>query len=233
MTTTPKNILIIGNSDGIGAAVTKALVQRGDRVVGISKSPSPLGPKGPRHEIQDVTGHEYPSVLQCLLLEFGHFDAAIYCAGIGSALKLPDLSNEAHVLNVNLLGMVKTLAELVPHWLERQSGHFIGLSSIADDLYTPDAPSYSASKAAFSNYLLSMAFKLRGQGIAVSNVRFGFVDTKMAKDEKKPLMMTTEAAVKHILWCLEKRPMQLTAPKLAGAFVRGLRWLESLRVWTT
>ena len=51
-----KNVLIIGNSDGIGAAVTKELVARGDRVVGVSRSPSPLGADGPRHEIEDVTG---------------------------------------------------------------------------------------------------------------------------------------------------------------------------------
>ncbi len=227
-----KTILVIGNSDGIGAAVTQALVDRGDQVVGISKSPSPLGPNGPRHEIQDVTAHGYPGLLECLISEVGHFDAVIYCVGIGSGLTLPDLSKEAHVFEVNLLAMVKTLEVFVPHWLERKTGHFIGLSSIADDLYNADAPSYSASKAGFSHYLLSMGFKLEKTGIAISNVRFGFVDTKMAKAEKKPLMITTEKAAGHVLSCLEKRPKQLTVPKLVGAVVHGIRWLQSFRVWT-
>jgi NAD(P)-dependent dehydrogenase (short-subunit alcohol dehydrogenase family) len=44
-----RKILIIGNSDGIGAAVTKALLDRGDRVVGVSKSPAAAGSRGARH----------------------------------------------------------------------------------------------------------------------------------------------------------------------------------------
>ena len=34
-----KRILIVGNSDGIGAATTAALVARGESVVGVSRSP--------------------------------------------------------------------------------------------------------------------------------------------------------------------------------------------------
>jgi len=228
----PKTFLVIGNSDGIGLAVTKALFARGDQVIGISKSPSPLGPNGPQHEVADVTSHAYTEVLKCLLLEVGHFDAVIYCAGIGSELELPDLSKECQVFDVNLRAMVHTMALLVPHWLERKTGHFIGLSSIADDLYNADAPSYSASKAAFSNYLIGMGFKLAPLGIAVSNVRFGFVDTKMAKADKKPLMISVDVAAQHVLRCLGKRPLQLTVPKLAGAAVHAARWLQSLKVWT-
>lgn len=228
----PKTILVIGNSDGIGLALTKTLFDRGDQVIGISKSPSPLGPDGPQHEIEDVTAPGYQEVLKCLLLEVGHFDAVIYCVGIGSELKLPDLSNESHVIDVNFKAMVQTMGIFVPHWLERKDGHFIGLSSIADDLYDPDAPSYSASKAGFSNYLISMGFKLAPENIAVTNVRFGFVDTKMAKADKKPLMITVETAAQHVLNCLEKRPMQLTVPKLAGATVHAIKWLQSLKVWT-
>ncbi len=227
-----RNILVIGNSDGIGAAVTRALVNRGDQVIGISKSPSPFGPNGPRHEVLDVTSPHYPELLKCLLLEVGHFDAVIYCAGIGSNLTLPDLSNESRVLEVNLLAMVKTVEVLVPNWLERGNGHFLGLSSIADDLYVADAPSYAASKAGFSHYLLSMGLKLKKKGIAVTNIRFGFVQTKMAKAKKKPLLITAEKAAEHVLSCLEKRPMQLTVPKLAGGLVRGLRWAQSLKIWT-
>ena len=227
-----RHILIIGNSDGIGAAVTRALVSRGDRVVGLSRSPSPLGASGPRHEVQDVTSPGLAESLQRLWLEEGGFDVCIYCAGIGSALKLPDLSNEVRVFDVNLLGMVRTMEVLVPHWIERRAGHFIGLSSLADSFYNIEAPSYSASKAGFSHYLVSMALKLRGHGIAVTNIRFGFVDTKMAKASKKPLMITPETAASHVLRCLDTRPIQLSVPKLVGAFVQAVRWMQWLRVWT-
>ena len=236
----PRKILIIGNSDGIGAAITRALVARGDRVVGISRSPSPLGPSGPVTKSRMSASPLLGELLRRLLREEGGheriagggFDACIYCAGIGSQLTLPDLSNESRVIDVNLTGMVRTLEVLAPYWIGRGNGHFIGLSSLADDFYSSDAPSYSASKAGFSNYLLSMGLKLRPHNVAVTNVRFGFVDTKMAKSPMRPLMMTPEQAATHVLRCLDRRPMQLSVPKLVGAVVHGLRLAQSLRIWT-
>ncbi len=228
-----RKILIIGNSDGIGAAITRALIARGDVIVGISRSPSPLGENGPRHETLDVTSPEYPALLQRLMAKEGPFDVCIYCAAIGSELLLPDLSREAQVIEVNLTAMVRTFAALTPDWIRRRSGHFIGLSSLADDFYNQDAPSYTASKAAFSNYLVSMALKLKPHGVSVTNIRFGYVDTKLPKADRKPMMMTTERAAMHVLRCMKTRPIQLSVPKIAGAILHGMRWMQSLRVWTS
>ena len=226
-----QKILLIGNSDGIGAAVTRALIARGEHVVGLSRSSSPLGPDGPRHVVQDIAAPEYPQVLENLLSTEGPFDACIFCAAIGSELRLPDLSQEAHVIEVNFTAMVRTLAALTPDWLQRGNGHFIGLSSLADDFYNPDAPSYTASKAGFSNYLVSMGLKLRSHGVYVTNIRFGFVDTKLPKASWKPLMMTADQAAGHVVRCLKTRPVQLSVPKLAGAAIHAVRIRQSLRVW--
>jgi NAD(P)-dependent dehydrogenase (short-subunit alcohol dehydrogenase family) len=228
-----KTILIVGNSDGIGLALARALVARGDRVIGFSRSSSPFESPGLQHEVLDVTSRDFGRRIEQLSREHGGFDACIYCVGIGSNLVLPDVANESRVFDVNVTGMVRTMQSLLPEWLARRRGHFIGLSSIADDLYSTDAPSYSASKAGFSNYLISIGLKLRPLGIAVTNVRFGFVDTKMAKAPRKPMMMTVDAAAKHVLRCLETRPLQLTAPKSIGLVVHLLRWAQSVRVWLT
>jgi short-subunit dehydrogenase len=150
---------------------------------------------------------------------------------IGSELRLPDLSQEAHVIEVNFTAMVRTLAALTPDWLQRGNGHFIGLSSLADDFYNPDAPSYTASKAGFSNYLVSMGLKLRSHGIYVTNIRFGFVDTKLPKASWKPLMMTADQAATYVLKCLRTRPIQLSVPKIAGAAIHAIRWVQSVRIW--
>ena len=117
-----QKVLLIGNSDGIGAAVTRALVNQGDQVVGISRSPSLLEPNGPKHVIQDISAPEYPEILRRLLIEEGPFDTCIFCAAIGSGLKLPDLSQEAKVIEVNFTAMVQTLANLIPGWLETGRG---------------------------------------------------------------------------------------------------------------
>ncbi len=226
-----KKILLIGNSDGIGAALTRALIARGDQVVGISRSPSPLGPHGPRHIICDISAPEYPETLRQVISKEGPFDSCIFCAAIGSELKLPDLSKEVHVIEVNFTAMVKTLAALAPIWLEQGQGHFIGLSSLADDFYNADAPSYTASKAGFSNYLLAMALKLKSHGLHITNIRFGFVDTKLPQTSWKPLMISPEKAATHIIRCLNTKPIQLSFPKMAGLVIHGIRWMQSLRIW--
>ena len=129
--------------------------------------------------------------------------------------------------------MVRTLATLLPAWLKEGHGHFIGLSSLADDFYNADAPSYTASKAGFSNYLVSMAFKLKPQKVHITNIRFGFVDTKLPKASWKPLMMTPDQAAIHVIRCLKTKPIQLSIPKLAGLALHGIRCLQSLRIWTS
>ena len=228
-----RRVLIVGNSDGIGAAVTRDLLTLGDEVVGISRSANPLGSGKPRHEVMDVTDPAYPSLLARLVAEYHSFDACIYCAGIGSDLKLPDLSGESQVFEVNLTAMVRTLEILIPSWLALRRGHFIGLSSLADIMVDPVSPSYSASKAGVSRYLVSMARRLRSEGIAVTNIRFGFVDTKMAKASFRPLMMTAERAAQHIVRCLDTRPVQLSVPRTVALSVALARSAQSIRTWVT
>jgi short-subunit dehydrogenase len=184
-----------------------------------------------RFAVQDVTAQDYRRCLDRVLREEGPFDACVFCVGVGSELQLPDVSHEAEVFEVNLTAMVVTLQMLLPQWIERRRGHFLGLSSLADAIYNPGAPSYSASKAGFSNYLVSMGLKLRKHGVSVTNVRFGFVDTKMARAPVKPLMMTPARAAEHVLRCLERRPLQYSAPKVVVVCLQAVRIAQTLRVW--
>jgi short-subunit dehydrogenase len=120
---------------------------------------------------------------------------------------------EPLVIDVNLCGMVRTAAAVIPRMVERGQGHFMGISSVADELLSAEAPSYHASKAGFSNYLGGLARALKPFGVHVTNVRFGFVDTKMAKGNVRPLMITVEKAVDHLEQCIRKKPCRYTAPR--------------------
>jgi NAD(P)-dependent dehydrogenase (short-subunit alcohol dehydrogenase family) len=181
--------------------------------------------------VLDVTSPEYPRLLERLVRESNGFDACIYCVGIGSNLELPDLSTEARVFDVNLTAMVRTMAAVTPGWIERRRGHFIGLSGLADAFYNDAAPSYSASKAGFSHYLASMALALRPHGITVTNIRFGFVDTKMAQAARKPLMMSPAEAAAHVVRCLDRRPSRLSVPRAVAAATWALGVVQAVRLW--
>ncbi len=211
--------LLVGNSDGIGLATTKRLLTAGWNVVGISRSKAPITNTNYDHRVADVSDADYPELLDELLL--GHsLNLCIYFVGIGELLDLSDMSNEAHIIDVNLTSMVKTAARVIPQMVERKQGHFIGVSSLADELLSSEAPSYHASKAGFSNYLGGLALALSPQNVHVTNVRFGFVDTKMAKGDTKPFMMTVEKAVDHLEYCIRKKPVCYTAPKVVIPLIK-------------
>ncbi|MDY7031648.1 MAG: SDR family NAD(P)-dependent oxidoreductase [Thermodesulfobacteriota bacterium] len=222
--------LIIGNSDGIGLATTSALLKRGWDVVGISRSESPIEDPSYKHMVAEVQKDEYTVRLKSVLEKGEPVDLCIFCAGIGEMLDLSDMEGEAEIVNVNLIGMVKTASCVIPLMVKRGKGHFIGISSVADELLSPEAPSYHASKAGFSNYLEGLALAVRQKGVYVTNVRFGFVDTKMAKGDVKPFMMGVDRAVKHMLLCIDKKPVRYTAPWIVIPLIRFRSWMFKFKI---
>lgn len=221
--------LLIGNSDGIGLATTRELLKRGWKVAGISRSESPLEDPSYEHIVAEVQDSQYVVKLKSVLEKDEPVDLCIYCAGIGELLDFSNMENETKVFEVNLLGMVKTASYVIPLLVKRGKGHFIGLSSVADQLLSPEAPSYYASKAGFSNYLEGLALALKPKGVYISNVRFGFVDTKMAKGDVKPFMMGVERATRHLLACIRKKPVRYTAPWIVVPLVKLGSWMLRLK----
>ena len=215
-----RKALLIGNSDGIGLATTRELLKRDYEVVGVSRSESPVESGPYRHYVVEVQAPAYADRLKSILADWEGIDLCIYCAGTGVLLDPSGMDGEAGVFEVNLMGLVRTASCVIPMMVRRGAGHFIGLSSVADELLSPEAPSYHASKAGFSNYLESLALALRPRGVYVTNMRFGFVDTKMARAEKRPFMMSVERAAEHVLKCIEKKPARYTAPWFATPLVR-------------
>ena len=211
--------ILVGNSDGIGLATTRRLLAAGWDIIGVSRSESPITSTTYDHRVADVSDNKYSELIDELVLE-GSLDLCIYFVGVGELLDPLNMSGEARIIDVNLTGMVRTAAAVIPEMVKRGQGHFIGVSSLADELLSADAPSYHASKAGFSNYLGGLALALRPKGVYVTNVRFGFVDTKMAKGDVKPFMMSVEKAVNHLESCIIKKPVCYTAPRIAIPLIK-------------
>ena len=199
--------------------MTKRLLELGWRTFGISRSESPLTNTSYSHHVMNVTDNRFTALLDSLIID-NPIDLCVYLVGIGELLNLADMKSEVKIIDVNLLGMVRTTSTVIPHMAERNQGHFIGISSLADELLSSEAPSYHASKAGFSNYLESLAHSLKNEGVSVTNVRFGFVDTKMAKGDVKPFIMNVEKAVDHLVKCMKNKPIRYTAPKIAIPLIK-------------
>jgi len=222
-----RTAILIGNSDGIGLCLTKRLLSAGWDVRGISRSESAIRDTGYQHRVADVRDRHFTETIEAFLQD-DPVDLCIYLAGIGELLSPTDMQGEVDIIDVNLTGMVKTAAGVVPQMVKKGKGHFMGISSMADELLSAEAPSYHASKAGFSNYLEGLALALKPIGVLVTNVRFGFVDTKMAKGDVKPLMMSIEKAVDHLEFCIRRKPTRYSAPKIAIPLIKLRRLMMAL-----
>jgi NAD(P)-dependent dehydrogenase (short-subunit alcohol dehydrogenase family) len=221
--------LIIGNSDGIGLALTEQLLADGWNVVGVSRSSGPRIGSGQTQHVIDVRAPEYTARLAQVVEQSGTPDVCVYCVGIGEPLDLGTLDIDRLVFETNLIGAVATAQVILPGMVRAGRGHFIGLSSQADKLSDPNAPSYSASKAGLSAYLEGLAPACRARGVYVTNVRFGFVDTKMAKSRVRPFMISPAEAAGRVRHCIARHPVRETYPKRMAVLLTLLRLARSLR----
>ncbi|MEO7095631.1 MAG: SDR family NAD(P)-dependent oxidoreductase, partial [Polyangiales bacterium] len=204
--------LVVGASDGIGLAVARKLVEAGWHVTTVSRRPTPIEHERHVTATLDVRDAGYRGELAALLADRTDLDVAIYCAGIGDVLDVTTMQPEHDVFAVNLLGAVATGEVVLPRMVAAGRGHFVALSSLADVLISPETPSYSASKAGLSSWLSGMSLAMKPRGVTVTNVRFGFVDTKMAKSPSKPFMISVDRAAAHVMRAIETRPFRLSRP---------------------
>ena len=224
-----RHALIIGNSDGIGLHSTRRLLDRGWQITGVSRRASPITHARYQHHVLDVSDRDYVEKLRAILGS-APVDTCIYCAGIGGPPDPRDLRSDVQVFEVNLMGALRTAQVIVPAMVAAGGGHLVVLSSQADVLVVPSAASYAASKAALSSYFEGLGLALRPHGVAVSNLRFGFVDTKMARARVRPFMYTLDQAVDVVEGVLDKRPLRFTRPLAIAPLVRLLAWLGGWRV---
>jgi len=202
------------------------LLRDGWAVTGVSRSESALQHPHYTHFRCDVTTPEYRVLLRRVSEPAP--DAIIYCVGIGERLSLDALAREAHVFEVNLMAALSTTEIILPALLAARRGHLVVLSSLADVLISHEYPSYNASKAALSSYFAGLASALRGTGVAASHIRFGFVDTKLAKARFRPCMVTRERAAEVVVGTLSGGSRCISYPLGMAWLVAVLRIVQNI-----
>jgi NAD(P)-dependent dehydrogenase (short-subunit alcohol dehydrogenase family) len=221
--------VIVGASTGIGLALSRRLVAAGWTVIGLARRDSVFVHERYRHVVADVRAPEYRAALAGAVE--GAPDLVVYAAGIGHEVDLATMADEADVFTTNLTGAAITAEVFVPRMIAARRGHLIGISSLADALIDPHAPSYAASKAGLSRYLEGLALACRPHGVAITNIRFGFVDTAMAKSPRRPFMVTADRAARVIEQCIASRPIRRSFPLRMAALMWLLGWKNRFAVW--
>lgn len=126
-----------------------------------------------------------------------------------------DLAMTAELFDVNVNGMINALAPLAPRMRLRRRGQVALFGSIAAFAPPPDCPSYAASKAAIVAFALATRALYAADGVSVSVVCPGFVDTGMTRsyDSAKPFLIGPDAAARRIRRGLERRQAVIAFPR--------------------
>ncbi len=183
-----KVLFITGASMGIGAAVARHAVQQGYRVVLTARSldrlealAAELGPDNALALKVDVNEWtELEAAVQATLQKFGRLDAAFanagFIAGAENYASGDATPNEwKDMILTNVLGAALTARATLPEIIKTK-GHFFLVGSVAGRISRPGP--YSATKWAISGMGDSIRKEVSGQGVRVTTIEPGRVDTE-------------------------------------------------------
>jgi NAD(P)-dependent dehydrogenase (short-subunit alcohol dehydrogenase family) len=171
--------LVTGGASGIGRAAADLLAARGAQVAVLDLDPSSVEKPllGYRADVSvDASVRE---AVAAAVAELGGLDILINNAGIGAAGTVEDNDDEQwhRVLDVNVVGIVRTTRAALPHLRDSEHAAIVNTCSIAATAGLPQRALYSASKGAVLSLTLAMAADHLREGVRVNCVNPGTADT--------------------------------------------------------
>jgi NAD(P)-dependent dehydrogenase (short-subunit alcohol dehydrogenase family) len=237
----PPRVLISGASSGLGLALARHYLQRGATVAALAR----------RGELLQTISAEFPGKVYCYALDVrdssavqhaasdfiaraGIPDIVIANAGVSTGTLTEyaqDTDAFQQVMDINVLGVVKTFQPFVAAMRAARQGTLVGIASVAGLRGLPGASAYSASKAAAISYLESLRVELHGSGVRVVTICPGYIKTPMTavNPYTMPFILDADEAAKRIARAIERQCAFAVIPwqmALVGRLLDCLpRWL--------
>ena len=217
------NAIVFGATSGIGRQLTGFLVKdgykvaiTGRRAALLDELKADLGGNiiTETLDVQDLA--KTKSIFEKLIKALETIDLVIHCAGIGYENPELDWQKEYDTIITNVVAATQ-IYDLSFHLFMKQGyGHLVSISSIASLRGNRHSPSYFASKAYQVNYLESLYFKskeIKGNKIFITDVRPGYVDTRMALGEDKFWMSSLNKASRQIYTAIKRKKRRVYITK--------------------
>ena len=209
-----KNILITGASSGIGAACARASIDEGYKVALAARSIKKL------EKLVNEFGEDRAIAIECDVTDpksqenmfkiatdrFKTLDVVFANAGLGATANGTEhghIDNFRECCLVNNFGVTVTCKFAIPH-LRKTKGNLILIGSQAGHLALAGSV-YSATKWFIRGYAKNLANELTPQGIRVTSIDPGMVDTPFF-DDPKPDALKTEDIGKAFLYAMQQPP---------------------------
>ena len=192
-----KAALVTGGSSGIGLAIARALAEDGYALTVSSRRAEKLTAtaeelRGAGHEVLDVAANmadeeDLTKIVEAHREKYGRLDVLINNAGVGIGEAMHEMTTKKVdiQLDVNLRAIMLMTRECLPMLREAGAEHgkalIINTASVAGKSPQPWLSVYSATKAAVLAWSQSTQKEVAGQGIGVTALAPGFVDTPMTE----------------------------------------------------
>ncbi|OQR33709.1 short-chain dehydrogenase [Pseudomonas sp. Bc-h] len=220
-----RRIWLTGASSGIGLALAEELLKAGHQVALTARSLPPLEALEQRfpHQVLlapgDVTDLEQVTAIgERIAQAWGAVDTAILNAGTCEYIDARqfDARLVERVVNTNLIATSYCVQEALTLLRLGQRPHLVGVASSVAFLPLTRSEAYGASKAGLRYLFQSLRIDLAQEGIDVTIVSPGFVDTPLTakNDFAMPMRWPAPKAGAYIAKRLERarRPLEIAFP---------------------
>lgn len=234
-------VVLSGASSGIGLALARHYLERGAIVAALAR----------RGDLLQSLSAEFPEKVFCYALDVrdaaalrqaaldfmarvGVPDIVIANAGVSRGTLTEYVEDEEvfqNVMDINVLGMVKTFQPFLVPMREANRGTLAGIASVAGFRGLPGSGAYSSSKAAAITYLESLRVELYGSGVKVVTLCPGYIKTPMTDINTYPMpfILDADAAAKRMARVIERGAAFAVVPWQMGVvgwvMKRLPRWL--------
>lgn len=214
-----KRAFVTGGASGLGAALCRALVARGDEVISADVNP----PADPIDSVEylslDVRSDEdWAAAHQRVLAKWGGLDLLFNNAGVagGGRLDVAGMDEWQWITEINLFGVVRGTRTFVGLFKDQGSGTIVNTASLAGLVHPAGMASYNAVKAAVVAFSETAGHELAEYGIHVSVVCPSYFKTPLIEN-----MQGSDVAVGSVIGALVANS-PVSADDIAAAVLAGL-----------
>jgi NAD(P)-dependent dehydrogenase (short-subunit alcohol dehydrogenase family) len=188
---TGKTAVVVGGTSGIGRVLALGLADAGANVVATARRENlvddvagEIEARGRRtlRFVSDVGDEASLAALRdAVRAALGPAEIVLSCAGI--TRRAPTLAMDTaewqRIVDVNLMGTLRTYKAFAPAMIERRHGRLIGIASLSSFVGLQEVSAYTASKSAVAGLTRALAVEWAAHGVTVNAIAPGVFKTEL------------------------------------------------------